>query len=437
MVKMELREDKLKALGLSSRLAAAPQIAENVSMNRSLHAAKSAKQDEFYTQYIDIQQEVEAYLEFDADTFRGKIVYCNCDDPFESNFFKYFAANFNKLGLKKLVTTSYDGSPIAGQGTLFPEYSAGNGKRQKPKAIAVTLDHVKDEDGDGAANIDDVKLFLKRNKAARVALKADKRYPGGDFRSAECLALLKDADIVITNPPFSLFRQYVAQLVEHRKKFLIIGNTNSITYKDIFPLIKNNGLWLGCTNFNVGMFFEVPHDWEHFHHIDKETGKKIARVSSSCWYTNLDHGRRHQPLSLMTMADNLRFSKNLKGKAAYERYDNFDAIEVGTYKEIPSDYDGMMGVPVTFLDKYSPDQFEIIGYEYSDELRTKNYPVQIQVDKSGKQSNVTKLNDVCALKVDQPPPGQTCYIVNGEYFVAPYKRLFIRHRARSTIRNEK
>lgn len=411
--------------------------AESLSLNRSLHAAKAAKQDEFYTQYVDIQKEVEAYLEFDPDTFRGKVVYCNCDDPFESNFFKYFAANFNKLGLKKLVTTSYDGSPIAGQGTLFPEYNEGNGKRQKPKALAVILDHVKDEDGDGAANIDDVKLFLKRNKAARVALKADDQYPGGDFRSAECVALLKGADIVVTNPPFSLFRQYVAQLVEHRKKFLIIGNTNSITYKDIFPLIKDNRLWLGCTNFNVGMFFEVPDDWEHFHHIDKETGRKIARVSASCWYTNLDHGRRHHPLNLMTMADNLRFSRNLRGKAAYDRYDNFDAIEVGTYKEIPSDYDGMMGVPVTFLDKYSPDQFEIMGYEYSDELRTKDYPAQIQVDKRGKKSNVTKLNDVCTLRVDRPPTSETYYVVNGEYFIAPYKRLFIRHRARLARRTNK
>jgi hypothetical protein len=162
---------------------------ESKQMNRGLGAAKAAKQDEFYTQYVDIQKEVEAYLEFDPDTFRGKVVYCNCDDPFESNFFKYFAANFNKLGVKRLITTSYDGSPIAGQGTLFPEYDEGNGKRQKPKALAVILDHVKDEDGDGAANIDDVKLFLKRNKAARIALKADDKYGGGDFRSAECVEL--------------------------------------------------------------------------------------------------------------------------------------------------------------------------------------------------------------------------------------------------------
>ncbi|MGA2834809.1 MAG: adenine-specific methyltransferase EcoRI family protein [Terracidiphilus sp.] len=352
--------------------------------NQTLTKARDAKEDEFYTQYVDIQKEVEAYLEFDPDAFRGKVVYCNCDDPFESNFFKYFAGKFNTLGLRKLIATSYDGSPIAGQGTLFPEYNEGNGKRQKPKAIAVILDHVKDEDGDGATNLDDVKLFLKRNKAARIALKADLKYPGGDFRSAECVELLKQADIVVTNPPFSLFKKYVAQLVQHGKKFLIIGNTNAITYLEIFPLIKENKLWLGCTNFNVGMFFEVPDHWERFHHIDKETGKKIARVSTSCWYTNLDHGRRHQPLSLMTMAENLKYSKNLRGKSAYDHYENYDAIEVGTYKEIPSDYDGVMGVPVTFLDKYNPDQFQIVGtLESSDPdnpYRTRWYSAQDQKD---------------------------------------------------------
>jgi hypothetical protein len=181
------------------------------SLNRSLHAAKSAKQDEFYTQYVDIQKEVEAYLEFDPDTFRGKIVYCNCDDPFESNFFKYFAANFNKLGLKKLITTSYDGSPIAGQMSLFPEHTEGNGKRPRPKAVGVIVDHVKDENDDGATDIEDVKLFLKKNKAARIALKADDQYPGGDFRSADCVELLKQADIVATNPPFWASEVRIAQ----------------------------------------------------------------------------------------------------------------------------------------------------------------------------------------------------------------------------------
>ncbi|VEN72504.1 Modification methylase EcoRI [Candidatus Desulfarcum epimagneticum] len=399
--------------------------AKNKPMNQGLGAAKAAKQDEFYTLYVDIQKEVEAYLEFDEDTFRSKIVYCNCDDPFESSFFKYFAANFNRLGLKKLITTSYDGSPIAGAQLTFDDYFKGNGKHQKPKAISVEIEEVTDLDGDGAAGIEDVKLFLKRNPHSRTPL-----VQGGDFRSAECVELLKQADIVVTNPPFSLFREYVALLVRHRKKFLIIGNTNSITYKEIFPLIKDNRLWLGCTNFNVGMFFEVPDDWTHFHHIDEETGKKIARVSTSCWYTNLDHGRRHHPLNLMTIADNLRFSKNLRGKAAYDRYDNFDAIEVGTYKEIPSDYDGMMGVPVTFLDKHNPDQFEILGYEKSYHMQTKKYEMQVQVNKSGKKSNVTKLNDGAAIKVDRPPTDKTYYVVDGKYYIQQYKRIFIRHNRR-------
>ncbi len=337
-------------------------MAQRRAMNQGLGAAKAAKKDEFYTQYIDIQKEVEAYLEFDPDTFRGKVVYCNCDDPFESNFFKYFAANFNKLGLKKLIATSYDGSPVAGKGTLFPEYFEGNGKRRKPKALTVIVDHVKDEDGDGAANVTDVELFLKRNKAARTALKGNDKYPGGDFRSPECISLLKETDIVVTNPPFSLFREYVALLVEHRKKFLIIGNQNAITYKEVFPFIKANKLWLGVDNGGT-KWFQVQDDYD----ITTESRKKIVNgtkyfsMGSIMWFTNLDHGRRHQKLSLMTMEDNFRFSKNLSGKSAYDRYDNYNAIEVGTYKEIPSDYDGAMGVPITFLDKYNPEQFEIIG----------------------------------------------------------------------------
>ncbi len=260
------------------------------SLNRSLHAAKAAKQDEFCTQYIDIEKEVEAYLEFDPDTFRGKVVYCNCDDPFESNFFKYFAANFNRLGLKKLITTSYDGSPIAGQLTLFPEYNKGNGKRQKPKAMAVILDHVKDEDGDGATNIVDVELFLKRNKAARTALKADDQYPGGDFRSAPCVELLKQADIVVTNPPFSLFREYVAQLVEYGKRFLIIGNQNAISYKDIFKLIKETKIWLG--NKSGDMAFRVPDYYEarEIRYWKDDDGQQWRSMGNACWFTNLDHG---------------------------------------------------------------------------------------------------------------------------------------------------
>jgi hypothetical protein len=396
----------------------------NKSMNEGLGAAKSAKKDEFYTQYIDIQKEIEAYLEFDPNTFRGKIIYCNCDDPFESNFFKYFAANFNRLGLKKLISTSRDGSPIAGEQLRFENSGSVQATQRSTEANAIEIEEVTDLNDDGATDIEDVRLFLEQNPHKRAKLKG-----GGDFRSPECVEFLKQADIVVTNPPFSLFREYVAQLIEHKKSFLVIGNTNAITYKEVFPHIKANKLWLGCTNFNVGMFFEVPADWERFHHVDNQTGKKIARVSTSCWYTNLDHGRRHKPLNLMTMADNLRFSASLRDQGAYENYDNYDAIEVGTYKEIPSDYDGVMGVPVTFLDKYSPDQFEIVGYEKSYNLQCKTYGMQIQVDKSGKRSNVMKLNDGAVIKVDNPPNDATYYIVDGGYYVQRYKRIFIRRRA--------
>ena len=385
---------------------------ESKSLNQGLGAAKVAKQDEFYTQYVDIQKEIEAYLEFDSDTFRGKVVYCNCDDPFESNFFKYFAANFNKLGLKKLITTSYDGSPIAGQLTLFPEYDEGNSKRQKPKALTVILDRVKDEDGDGAANVTDVELFLKRNKAARIALKGNEKYPGGDFRSPECVAFLKEADIVVTNPPFSLFRQYVAQLVEYSKKFLILGNQNAITYKEIFPLIKDNKLWLGVDNGGT-KWFQVKEDYD----IKTESRKKIVdgtkyfSMGSIMWFTNLDHGRRHQKLPLMTMAENLKFSKNLRGKAAYDQYDNYDAIEVSTYKEIPSDYEGAMGVPITFLDRYNPDQFEILGITDRDNnsgVKTKEYT----------EADVPNFGDLNRRGV----------IRVGNEYKSTYARLIIRHR---------
>lgn len=382
--------------------------------NESLHAAKTARQDEFYTQYIDIQKEVEAYLEFDPDTFRGKVVYCNCDDPFESNFFKYFAANFNRLGLRKLVTTSYDGSPIAGQGALFPEYNEGNGERRKPKAVAVEIEEVNDTNEDGTTSIDDVKLFLERNRHIRAPLSG-----GGDFRSPECVARLREADIVATNPPFSLFREYVAQLVEHGKKFLIIGNVQAITYKETFPLIKADRLWMGVTIHSGDREFRVP---DHYPlnaagwRVD-ENGVKYIRVKGVRWYTNLDHGRRHQKLPLMTMADNLRYNNKLRGKA-YDRYDNYDAIDVPFTDAIPSDYEGVMGVPITFLDKYNPDQFEIVGTSESNDpdnaFRTRVYDSRECRDAYRKLFGKPGVYDLNASGV-----------VNG---VKVYKRILIRHR---------
>jgi hypothetical protein len=418
----------------ASRKTPAPPEADNVPMNRTLSAAKAAKQDEFYTQYVDIQKEVESYLEFDANTFRDKVVYCNCDDPFESNFFKYFAANFNKLGLKRLISTSYDGSPIAGQGELFPEYDEGNGKRQKPKALAVVLDHVKDENGDGAADIDDVKLFLKRNKAARKSLKADGTYPGGDFRGVDCVALLNQADIVVTNPPFSLFREYLAQLIEYKKKFLIIGNMQAITYTDVFPLIRANKVWMGVSIHSGDREFRVP-DYYPLNaagwRVD-ENGSKYIRVKGVRWWTNLDHGRRHQELPLMTCADNLKFSKHkeIKGKAAYDQYDNYDAIEVPFTDAIPSDYQGVMGVPITFLDKYNPDQFEILGLSGEpDYPMTRKYGKKERVVNGVRvKSNTGTLRAV--IRTDSFGAGthfDVGYPVRGVY-----RRIFIRHRTKRT-----
>jgi len=391
-----------------------------IAQNRKLGAAKAAKQDEFYTRYVDIQKEVEAYLEFDPDTFRGKVVYCNCDDPFESNFFKYFAANFNKLRLKKLVTTSYDGSPIAGAQLTFGEYDEGNGKRQKPKAIAVEIEEVNDVNGDGATGIEDVRLFLERNPHTRTPLAQ-----GGDFRSAECVELLKQSDIVVTNPPFSLFREYVALLVKHRKKFLIIANKNAITYKEIFPLIKGNKLWMGVTAFSGGMWFVADYMGKYEKVVD---GVKLINVPA-IWFTNLDHGRRHQELPLMTTEENLRFSKHkeIKGRAAYDRYDNYDAIEVPFTDAIPSDYNGAMGVPISFLDKYNPDQFEILGTTESNEpdnaRRTRVYTSRECRDAYRKRFGKPGVYDLNASGV-----------VDG---VKVFKRVLIRRRARPARRTKK
>ena len=336
--------------------------------NKNLTSAKRAKNDEFYTQYADIQKEMEAYLEYNPDVFRGKVVYCNCDDPYESNFFRYFVLNFKKLGLKQLITTSYKPSPIANtQLELFGdgEYPAKKKGRPKVTANKFIINKVHDMDGDGEFNLQDVARQLKAKKQNEwTPLEGD-----GDFRSDECIALLKQADIVVTNPPFSLFREYVKQLVDYKKQFVIIGNMNAITYKEIFPQIKENKIWLGPTISSGDREFQVPDSypitaagWR----VDDE-GRKFLRVKGVRWYTNLDHGRRHQPLSLMTMENNFKFSKHkeIKGKNKYDEYVNYDAIEVPFTDAIPSDFDGERGVPISFLDKYNPDQFEIVGISLS------------------------------------------------------------------------
>lgn len=329
--------------------------------NSNLTNAKRAKNDEFYTQYADIQKEIEAYVEYDANVFRSKVVYCNCDDPYESNFFRYFVLNFNKLGLKRLITTSYKPSPVANtQLGLFGDDKTLEKSKGRPKVTAnkFIINEVKDMDGDGEFNLADVAKQLQANKNNEWApLEGE-----GDFRSNECIELLKQSDIVVTNPPFSLFREYVKQLFDYNKKFVIIGNMNAITYKEIFPLIKENKMWLG-NGFNGGnAYFYTPNIREFASGVyDAKTG--LVKFRNCCWFTNLDHGRRHQPLQTMTMEENLKYSrhKEIKSKKSYEKFDNYDAIQVSFTDSIPTDYGGVMGVPISFLDKYSPDQFEIIG----------------------------------------------------------------------------
>lgn len=334
---------------------------------KNLTKAKKAKNDEFYTQYIDIQKEIEKYLDYNPDTFCNKTVYCNCDDPFESNFFRYFVLNFSKLGLKQLITTSYKPSPVANtQLGLF-----GNDKtlksekgRSKITANKFVINEVRDIDENGEFNLEDVAKQLKANKHNEWApLTGD-----GDFRSNECVELLKQSDIVVTNPPFSLFREYVKQLFDYDKKFLIIGNINCITYKEIFQKIKNNKAWLGNGMGRWISGFIVPESYDLYGteaRVD-ENGNRIVATNNCLWLTNLDHGRRHHPLPLMTMAENLKYSKHkeIKDKESYDKYDNFDAIEVPFSDAIPKDYAGVMGVPISFLDKYNPDQFEIVGCSY-------------------------------------------------------------------------
>ena len=329
--------------------------------NNNLTNAKIAKNDEFYTQYGDIQKEIEAYLEYNPDVFRGKVVYCNCDDPFESNFFRYFVLNFNKLGLKQLITTSYKPSPVANtQLSLFGDDKTLVKSKGRPKITAnkFIINEARDIDGDGEFNLKDITKQLKANKHNEwTPLKSD-----GDFKSSECVELLKQSDIVVTNPPFSLFREYVKQLFDEKKKFVIIGSMNAITYKEIFPLIKDNKMWIGNGFQGGNAYFFTPNTRDFASGVyDAKTG--LVKFRNVCWFTNLDHGRRHQPLPLMTMKENLKYSKHkeIKSKKAYDKYDNYDAIEVPFTDSIPSDYDGVMGVPISFLDKYSPEQFEIIG----------------------------------------------------------------------------
>jgi len=356
--------------------------------NNNLNAAKAAKKDEFYTQLEDINNELRHYRE----QFRGKTVLCNCDDPRISNFFTYFAYNFEFLGLKRLITTCYKNQDA----DLFSQHHSEK---------AVYLIYEGDKNGNNIPDPEEIGIH---------PLKGD-----GDFRSRECIELLKQADIVVTNPPFSLFREYVAQLMEYDKKFLIIGNVNSNTTKEIFPLIKDKRVWMGASIHSGDRKFWVPDNYELNAAgcgID-ESGRKFIRVKGVRWFTNLDYKERH---------DDIILYKHYAPEE-YPTFDNFNAINVDKTEDIPCDYDGVMGVPITFLDKYNPDQFDILGITKTwFGMANKTYGEQIQVDKNGNESKVTKLNDGAVLEVQTPPFGKTYYKVDGKIYIQTYPRILIR-----------
>ena len=373
--------------------------------NTNLGAAKAAKNDEFYTQYADIQKEVNAYLEYNPDTFRDKTVLLPCDDPEWSNFTRFFAQNFERLGLKRLISTSYavESKKYKNyQPTLFetesPRYDVDK-TRIKGKIFELT----RDTNGNGRIDIDDLEWHY---------LEGD-----GDFRSKEVCALRDEADIIVTNPPFSLFREFVAWIMQAQKQLLVIGNINAITYREIFSIIQRNQLWLGATGFMSDMVFGVPQGTA-VDPKDKAKAEKLGykgnytRLGNSCWFTNIDHGRRHEPMKLMSMSDNQKYGRHKDiREIGYPKYDNYDAIDIGYTDAIPNDYNEAMGVPITFIDKYCPEQFEILGLfgNFEPEV-SKSYPALI----CG--------SDVRYMKI----PGLTTGPVVNR--VAKYKRVIIRKR---------
>lgn len=377
--------------------------------NSSLHAAKNAKNDEFYTQYSDIEAEMNAYVEYDPDVFRGKTILLPCDDPEWSNFTKYFAANFERFGLKKLISTSYAKGAGNRQMTLF-ELESPLFDESKHETHGKLFTLTRDKDGSGGIDTDDIEFS--------GYLEGD-----GDFRSAEVTALRDEADVIITNPPFSLFREFLAWIMAGggQKQFVIIGNHNAITYKEVFPLLKSNEIWLGAPFPSGNAYFDVPADADTSAYASGVFDPVTRRLHfRNCrWFTNIDFGGRHEELQLMTMRENLKYNKKLQRKlekdfgiAEYPRYDNYDAIEVPFTESIPSDYDGVMGVPITFMDKYNPEQFVIVGVPDRDDLtglRTRVYTI-------ADSEHFSDFNRATAVRKDDGT------------LVNTYRRIFIRHK---------
>lgn len=389
--------------------------------NKKLSDAKNAKNDEFYTQYEDIQNEVNAYLEYNPDVFRGKTVLLPCDDPEWSNFTKFFAQNFENFGLKKLISTSfaYESKNYKGGYQLsFFEAESPQYDEDKTKTHGKIFTLTRDMNKSGTIDIDDLEWEY---------LDGD-----GDFNSDEVRNLRDEADFIITNPPFSLYRKFIDWLMEKDKKFLIIGNKNSVTCKEIFPLIMNNKMWSGKTSWGGGMWFETknPND------VDRVINGLNMKNVSSVWFTNIEHGRRHQPISLMSMNDNIKFSKHSEIKEqGYKAYDNYAAIDVPYTDAIPNDYDGIMGVPVTFLEKYCPEQFEILGITLGNTVEyemTKIYENAVQHNKNGSTQGGSKVNTRAAICVKEIPVDTVYYTADNAdgYLLSIYPRILIRKRVK-------
>lgn len=385
--------------------------------NEKFDAAKRNKSDEFYTQLVDIEKELKNYKHY----FKDKVVLCNCDDPYESNFFKYFAMNFNHLGLKKLIATSYDGSSVAyTQLSLFDVNDMDEQDKTDRKAYKIEITEVVDENKDGAIDLIDVECLIKNKKNTLTLMQGN-----GDFRSQECIQLLKQSDIVVTNPPFSLFREYIAQLIQHKKNFLIIGNVNAITYKETFKLIKEEKLWLGQSIKSGDREFRVPDNYplEAANFRVDEKGIKYIRVKGVRWFTNLDYKERHEMLTLYKKYTPIDFP----------HYENFDAINVDSTSEIPFDYDGVIGVPITFLDKYNPDQFEIIALGIVGSVDfNKECKMEI-LDKEGNGTGKYTINAKGTLyrkydpRKDKKPPAFKDELT-GQLYSSIYARVLIRKR---------
>lgn len=385
--------------------------------NKNLAAAKANKKDEFYTQRVDIENELKHY----KPHFAEQIVYCNCDDPYESWFFKYFAMNFNALGLKKLIATSYDGSSMAGTELAF------DGGEGECKAHKIVIDRpIEDYNGDGAVDDDDVRIFLQ--KFPPEVLVSDDDYKPGDFRSRQCVELLKEADIVVTNPPFSLFGIYLNQLISYNKKFLILGRMSALHKVNIFPHIMDGRVWIGY-GFNISMIYKAPYDntdeanRKYVRSKGYDPDKHYIKVPAICWFTNLDHKKRHERLDLYRTYN----------PVDYPKYDNYDAIEVGKVTEIPCDYDGVMGVPDTFLGAMNPDQFEVLGASqrgcHDKVLDTKKYDDYWEMTPEGMRtgSSGNKTNENANLERND---GKHNYFINknGHIVQSTYSRIFIKKR---------